>query len=686
MRRLQESVETTGVGGINQQAEKATLLELADARNVWAPDGRVIARPGYVGIGRFPDDTQSLGTTFSAVTEDTSAATFTNATGGGILTLNDLVGRIADGGDQDRWYLGLSSGTFQGATIPINNTNSNATRFKAEYWNGTAWTYLSVVELANADNFAVGNHLSHASAFTIRFAVPQDWATTSVNSTTAYWIRFNLLYANLDASVEIDVINAIGGTTVSGNSRGLFALQFPTNKMYAAVISYPTGNSLSFITSASIDLSSGYAADGPGSINIVTDPPSVAVVPQFAEAFVSYNYTAYRYTADLTSPVAATVESRDFAVGSGAPYDPALIVQLSAFPEAKYISFFGGRLWCANLKDNPFAVRWGAASPYYKVFPAGSIEVLAEHDNSPITGMQPLGEYQVIYKSDSIWMAYPVGPDPLTGVESFAIKQVVAGVGCVSNSSIKSIRGNHIFLAEDGIYRFDGANVQKLSDPLNDTINSITPGRRPFAAAAHWKKKNLYLLSVTTDGSNTHNLTLAFDYKNGTWWLWDNIDAQHWLEDEASNDNEILYFGDSSGRIYQMDVGLTDHGGTIDSYITTHRFNFGGDAAMRVRGIDAWCTNDTREVDISVFVNDEETASGTGTLAFTSTDENDWDDFNYNAGATTDDNWVALRRRVMRLDLREDCDWFQIKVAHDQKNQQFQLSKIAVRVVPLGAR
>ncbi len=210
--------------------------------------------------------------------------------------------------------------------------------------------------------------------------------------------------------------------------------------------------------------------------------------------------------------------------------------------------------------------------------------------------------------------------------------------------------------------------------------------RRPFAAAAHWKTKNLYLLSITTDGSNTHDLTIAFDYKNGTWWLWDNIDAQHWLEDEAANDNETLYFGDSSGRIYQMGVGKTDHGGTIDSYILTQRFNYGGGSVVRVRGVEAWCSNKTREVDISVYTNDTDVANATGTLTFTNSDEADWSDFSYSAGASTDDNWSPHRRRVERLDLREDGDWFQIKVAHDQKNQKFEMSKLSARVVALGAR
>lgn len=46
-RRDYEYWTVTGVKGINQQEDLADpQLELADARNLWAPDGALISRPG----------------------------------------------------------------------------------------------------------------------------------------------------------------------------------------------------------------------------------------------------------------------------------------------------------------------------------------------------------------------------------------------------------------------------------------------------------------------------------------------------------------------------------------------------------------------------------------------------------------------------------------------------------------
>lgn len=680
VRRLEGTVETNCSGGINQQDDLAELNQCADARNVYAPAGKVVTRPGYVGIVSSTGGAGTQVVMFARKQVDNAVETYVAPTLG-VLDLSGLTGRVTSGGTFGRWLIGYSS-PFDGFTILVPTNNSNATHFKAEYWNGSAWSYLNVFEITSFSPNIQGAHLSYASNIGFfYFARPQDWSSVTVDGQAAYWLRFNLLDVDFDASVSIDVDDASTAVNITPvPTYGVYVAQFPTSKRYITVSDF-AGRPY-YMSSASITGDQGT----PKLLSaIAPTTTSFAVIPQFEEAFLSYGYRVTRQTNDGVT-VAATPETGDFAVGSGAPYDPVSIAQLSTFPQAKYISFFGGRLWFAGLQGEPFTVRWGAAQPFHKVFPVGAAEVLAEYDNSPITGMQPLGEYQVIYKSDSIWMAYPVGPDPLTGVESFAIRQVVAGIGCVSNSSIKSIRGFHIFLAEDGIYSFDGATVKKLSDPLNDTIAAITPGRRPFSAAAHWKTKNLYLLSITTDGSNSVNLVVVFDYKNGTWWLWDNIDAQHWLEDEGANDNEELYFGDSAGRIYRMDGSATDHGGTISSYIKTHRFNYGGQGAIRVRGVEAWCSNTTREVDISVYMNDAEDADTTGTLPFTDEIEDDWDDFSYASGATTDDNWVPHRRRVKRIDMREDGDWFQIKVAHDQKNQKFEMSKLMIRAVELGAR
>ena len=664
--------------GINQQVHDADPVEeCADARNVWAPDGRAVQRPGYVGIvSTIEGGTASAGGFFGR-TEDTSAGTFTNATGAGALTLSNLVGRVADGGDMDRWYVGHTS-TFNNARFDLTTPNSNATSFKAEYWNGESWVHLNVTESTGGSQLSHLNDTPSVSGVVyFVFVAPQDWATTSVNSQSAYWIRFNLLEANIDAATQVD-ITISSGRFALGSFRGVLAPQFTSNKRYLFVIDYASdAGVVGYLSSSDISLKS-FVVNTRGAMQ-GNEPAVMAVVPQLEEAFVAYGYDVTVHKAFPASSTAtkALVEAGDFAVGPGAPYDRTLIAQSSSFPAAKYIEFFKNRLWAANLLGAPGDVQWSGVMPFHKVWPLLSQEPLVENDNSPITGMRGFHEHMTVFKNDSIFIMPSLGLNEFD-LEEFDVVRVVAGTGCVSNSSIREVRNQLIFLAEDGIYSFNGVNVKKLSDRIEDTISRITPGRRPFATAAHWRTNSLYLLAVSLDGSDANDHVLVYDYKNlhedgtGSWWIWDNIEAQHWLEDEGAYDDEALYFGDSQSRIYQMGVGKTDHGGTINSYVTTQRLGYGERARKQIREVRVHGDSQFTTAVIGVYPDDQATAQQEQTLDFSDPYETV--------------NSRPLVRRHRRADVRVNNDWVQVKLSNSTKNTELVMAGLDIGQRRLGHR
>lgn len=85
--------------------------------------------------------------------------------------------------DTDEYlYIGHST-TFAGITMEFATRGSNNT-LDIEYWNGTAWTNLEF-----SGNELTDGTSDFASDGNITFDIPADWATTSVNSSTKYWIR-----------------------------------------------------------------------------------------------------------------------------------------------------------------------------------------------------------------------------------------------------------------------------------------------------------------------------------------------------------------------------------------------------------------------------------------------------------------------------------------------------------------
>jgi len=265
-----------------------------------------------------------------------------------------------------------------------------------------------------------------------------------------------------------------------------------------------------------------------------------------------------------------------------------------------------------------------------------------------------------------------VGENPATQVESYSPIKVVSGVGCVSQASIKHVRGNLLFLAEDGVYVFDGTpSVRKISDRIQDTIDSIVPSRRPLAVAAHWKTKNCYLLAAAVDGSDPNNMVMVYDYKNDAWWLWDSMEAQAWLEDEAASDDERLYFMNNRGHMFEVGADQADNRTAISSYILTQRIGMNDNIRRTLRQVEVTGDNKCSALTVSARVNDDVVNETSGSLSFTDSSE-----AQYGSAVNGTDSFVQDRRRSRRIGFRKQGDYVQVKVAHSVKDETMEISSL----------
>jgi hypothetical protein len=120
----------------------------------------------------------------SAVSDD-SQATYAN--------LSNMT-NVAGGG----WLLiGADAQFRQILTVMDANVNTNASVLTVQYWNGAAW-YAAPNAL---DGTAVGGK-TLAVGGTIEFDLPGDWAQSTANSITAYYIRLSVS-ATLSAAVHL---------------------------------------------------------------------------------------------------------------------------------------------------------------------------------------------------------------------------------------------------------------------------------------------------------------------------------------------------------------------------------------------------------------------------------------------------------------------------------------------------
>lgn len=686
---------TTCVGGINQNAEEASREECADARNVWAPNGKVVSRPGYVGVTPTQLAYLSGQVGLDVLVED-PLGTFTDTD-----TLDDLpVG--------SRWYFGLTSPLSEeledimGLSVLLSAVNTNDVLAQIEYYNGTEWVLLNAVERGNptdtgagfADAIIAAKHLGGNSTATVFFAfiAPQDFSTVAVSGVTRYWIRFTIKAKNggtaLDAATAVDTGSFLSGVlkNTGRHIQGPYVVAaFKNNrKRYIFVRGYTTTLDLYVQNSGSLrgpEASSEVIADTTD-LNVRANEPgtmalvSVAGAPD--EAFVAFDnlVTVHKAVPAASDKIVAVVETADFAVGVGAPYSKEFVAQRGDFPAAKYILFNQGRIWYSTDSS----IGWGAPVPYHKVFPLLSEEPI---DGGAVTGLAALGEQTVVFTENAIFVMVLRGVNAF-GLAEFIPVRRVSGVGCTSNAGIKQIRGELIFPSHDGLYAFNGSSVRKLTangetERLGDFWASINKARRKYAVAADWKSKSHYLLAVTVDGAAENNRVLVYDYDGDTFWIWDGFEAALWMEDRDST-GDRLYFVNAIGHIFEFGKGHTDNGGTIESWVTTQRLGYRQRRKVTVREVAVWANNMAREVDVDVLPDDSDSFKE-GTISLRDPIEKD------DTALTVDvDKWHLEKMRLKTLGYRVMANHAQVKITHDQKNKPFSLSAIDIGYEVEGAR
>ena len=690
----------TGVGGINQQSDLADpVRELAEATNVWAPNGKLVSRPSYAGVLPVYVDSSTTDVEVIIVKED-PIGTFSQT---GIL--NSL-------GIGERFYVGIdSTPTMCGMELSVDAANSNSTRWKFEVWLAATeeWSYIPTFTRSSA-------YLADSVSTIYYFVLPRTIRATATPTPTLgavstvgkdTWFRVTLLDAAFDADTSLGgpnptIYESENSVTVMEDFNltqivtGFFNPQYSSGSEVIFTLNNNGGPNNKFITMGALTLE-GYAATT-GESFVVAEAPTMAVVPQFDECFIATGGQVRHKKLGQTIAVAA-VENNPAFVGNGEIYGSDYVNKLGAFPSASYVLFHKGRLWAAGIQGEPFTVRWSEPAPYHKVWAGVAFEYLMEDDNSSITGLAALGEHVVVFKRDSIWVMVDSGIDPETGLGMFTPVKVVSGVGCTAQSSIQQVRGTLIFLAEDGVYAFDGtAAIQKLSDRVTDLLSQRSTGLDRFVASLNWKTESCYLLSIPTpETSGLYNgavnaLTLVFDYKNNSWWVWKGFSVTAWCITEDDSDLAQPYFTDILGWVqrlsisptYETDPSQESTTNAAIEYIKTQRLGQ-NQTTLRFRSVNVTSTNRSNSLTTALTVEDNVTGS-TAALDFTDTAEANWDDFSYAAGATTDDNWTPTKRRSKRVMMRLDGDFATIEITHDQPGIPLELAGITIGYMPLGAR
>ncbi len=694
MARSKRYIMSDTSGGICQYEELARPNQFQNAKNVWAPNGNAETRPGLV-----YDDFTPQG--FSAVSSNKNSI--------GVGGVNSTWAGPAPGSaGQPITVPGLGNLTCQlytdTSTPAVSVADTAAGNFLANFPFGYLYfrfnfpTYITARNLQVFSSNNTGAHTSGTVSSTYQYWNGTTWAnqvgpTTDLplwqrgngSLTFDYWLRVAITQPWLGA-FGVDVFSNWNGNFVNSPSISVTYYPFSLAGIEQAV--YRNGTNYLYVGNG--DNTPQVAVVGnasAGNLPITADmnrdcePPSVAVLPEFNTAFLAYDGTVYECPLNSVPSVADIerraelvykingekmpyYDGRDGDVVSG-PGAVGFVPQLTAFPQANYVLYHQGQLFTA-YRDT---LRWSAPASdgAYKVFPIYAFETASnKEDDSAITGLAAFQENVVIFKRRSIWLATFSGLN-LLDLPMYSLQRVVSGVGCVAHDTIDYLGdGRLVFGAEDGVYAFNGATVEKLSRDIDQAYSEISPNFMYKMTGCTWRTKNYYLVAAPIAGAQAQGTTLsqpgsvctrifAYDYKRNGWWFWDFDEIITLNTALVADAIEKVVTGRRLGFLARFQGVQSLNGNPIPVELETWRIGDDG-IVKEFREVRVNADQVVNSVSVSVRVGDELT-DNTQTMDFTSSME-----AKYGTAVYGTDLYRPIMRRERRLDIRRTGRWVTLKL------------------------
>jgi hypothetical protein len=172
----------------------------------------------------------------------------------------------------------------------------------------------------------------------------------------------------------------------------------------------------------------------------------------------------------------------------------------------------------------------------------------------------------IVLKERSIWnMTFNIDD---TGA-LFPTKPINEQTGCIAECSVQIIENNPVFLTRKGVYMLNQSNVrdERNIKLISENVNKSLLAESNLQNAVSVDYNGKYMLFVNGRG-------YIYDYRQGAWYIWDNINAVTFLEKDS------LYFGNTNGTICRMKLegeaeSFLDDGESINAYWYSKLMDFG---------------------------------------------------------------------------------------------------------------
>lgn len=244
--------------------------------------------------------------------------------------------------------------------------------------------------------------------------------------------------------------------------------------------------------------------------------------------------------------VTLTDSDADGALGAAYPAGDATW----APPLGRFILIQNNRLWLANdPASNPSRIFYSSDSSHDVFDTSNSVGYfdIRKNDGDVITFVKGVLGILTIGKNNSIQKIYIDGDDPDA---DWSVSDPFSYVGCQAPYSVANSPLGIIYLAKDGLYRFQGQYSELLSESITPTMEDISPTDMENTWGIY--HDNLYLLSYQSKESaeSLNNRVLVLDVLAKAFSI-DTLKINAFTAFNSGNDWGILYAGSSeNGNVY----------------------------------------------------------------------------------------------------------------------------------------
>ena len=245
---------------------------------------------------------------------------------------------------------------------------------------------------------------------------------------------------------------------------------------------------------------------------------------------------------------------------SSLPADTSGATQIVNFKNHVFLGVGNNLVYSAPYEDDDFSIANGG----------GVINI-----GDPITGLVVFREQLVIFSRSTI--------NVLTGnsITDYVLQPVSRNLGCVAEDTIQEIGGDIIFLGPDGLRLFNATDkigdfgLAVISKPIQTEMLDLTSSSPSGFASTVIREKSQYRIfgfNTATQDSSAKGIA-GTQLQEGIQWNDLRGFNAHVVFSEydfgATGASEVIYFGNATGYVYQMEQGNTQDGAHISATFAT---------------------------------------------------------------------------------------------------------------------